>query len=372
MEQRQRSKHRQANSEQQNMVSFDSPLAMDEQLRKQRRTVDFDTFDFAVRQIVTMLDENEIDIAPVYQRQFRWDDRRCSQLIESIYLGIPVPSLFMATNADGTWELVDGVQRVCAIVKFLGDEKLRTKLKLKGGALRLTGLEKLTLFNGKTFDDLPKTLQLQLSLRPLKIITLSDKSDMIVRFDLFERLNRGGITLTDQEIRDCVFRGRFSEFLDDMAGNQSFRSLVRLTALQEEDGTRKECVLRFFAFLKNYKHFTHDVEPFLTDYMKEASQTFDERKGESVFERTFAELRRVMKNGIRRLSTARTITPINLYEGVAVGAALALEKKKKLLGGDPYKWLESDELKQYTTQATNSPKNVVGRIEFCRDRFLGR
>jgi hypothetical protein len=83
-----------------------------EQLKDQRRTVDFDTFDIIVQQLLTMLRDGAIDIAPVYQRQFRWDEVRCSQLIESFFLGIPVPSLFMASNPDATWELVDGVQRI--------------------------------------------------------------------------------------------------------------------------------------------------------------------------------------------------------------------------------------------------------------------
>lgn len=79
-----------------------------EQLQEQRRSVDFDTYDISVQQLLSMLKSKAIDIAPVYQRQFRWDTKRSSQLIESLFLGIPIPSLFMATNKDGTWELVDG------------------------------------------------------------------------------------------------------------------------------------------------------------------------------------------------------------------------------------------------------------------------
>jgi hypothetical protein len=341
-----------------------------EQLRTQRRTVDFDTFDFALRQILAMLEEGAIDVAPAYQRKFRWDDVRCSQLIESIYLGIPVPSLFMATNANSTWDLVDGLQRISSVVKFLGNGKLRAKLGLKNGPLRLTGLEKLKDFNGMAFEDLPRALQIQLELRPLKIITLSDKSDTVVRYDLFERLNRGGITLTDQEIRDCVYRGPVSVFLDEMSNDPNFTKLVRLTPKQERDGTRKECVLRFFAFFHNYKSFVHNVESFLTDYMKSASASFDASKGRALFQSTFQELARVLPNGIRRLSVRRKITPINLFEGVAVGGALAIQKSGKLKAKNPYRWLESKELKEFTSQATNSPKAVTGRIEFCRDKFL--
>ena len=156
------------------------------QLQKQRRTVDFDTFDIHVKQIISMIKEKVIDIAPSYQRQFRWDMVRRSQLVESLFLGIPVPSVFMATNADGTWELVDGVQRLSTLVHFAGDTELRERLKIPAAPLRLNGLEKLELFNNHTFDELSKPIQTQFELRPIKVITLSDKSDRIIRFDLFE------------------------------------------------------------------------------------------------------------------------------------------------------------------------------------------
>src|SRR5688572_27785336 len=87
-----------------------NPAALDLQLKNQRRTVDFDTFDIQLQELLRMLEEGQIWIAPAYQRKFRWESDRCSQLVESILLGIPVPSLMMATNEDNTWEVVDGVQ----------------------------------------------------------------------------------------------------------------------------------------------------------------------------------------------------------------------------------------------------------------------
>lgn len=100
-----------------------------------------------------------------------------------------------------------------------------------------------------TFNDLPSTLKLNFLLKPLKITTLSDKSDMNVRFDLFERLNTGGIKLTDQEIRSCIFRGPFNDFLRELAENKNFLSVAKLPSGKENDGTREELVLRFFCFL---------------------------------------------------------------------------------------------------------------------------
>jgi len=90
------------------------------QLEAQRKKVDVDNFDVTVRELVRMVESNEIDRAPEYQRKFRWDKERESKLIESVLLGLPIPTVFMATNKDGTWELVDGLQRISSLLHFAG------------------------------------------------------------------------------------------------------------------------------------------------------------------------------------------------------------------------------------------------------------
>jgi hypothetical protein len=346
-----------------------APQTLSEQLDNQRRKVDFDTYDISVRQLISMFETKAIDVAPVYQRQFRWDNLKRSHLVESVFLGVPVPSLFMAANRDGTWELVDGVQRLSTLIQFAGSEEARRKLKLDA-PLRLDGLDKLSASNGLTFSALPESLQLHFLHRPIKVITLSDKSDLVVRFDLFERLNTGGVALTNQEIRECIYRGRFADFLETMAKNSGFRKVVRLTQIQEKDGTREECVLRFFAFLARYKSFVHSVLEFLNTYMASASKSFDYASSERIFTRTFAQLAEALPNGIVRGN--RKLTPINLFEGVAVGAALALKRISRIESRDARHWVQSAELRKCTTGATNSRAMVIARIEYCRDRFLGR
>jgi hypothetical protein len=346
------------------------PSNLELQLKTQRRTVDFDTFDIQMQQLLAMLKEKQMKVSPAYQRKFRWSPKRCSQFIESIMLGIPAPSLFMATNADNTWEVVDGVQRLSTIVKFAGDDDLRNRLQLNS-RLVLTDLQKLSGFIGLTFDDLPATLRLHFLTRPAKVTTLNDKSDMIVRYDLFERLNTGGVALSAQEIRDCVYRGTFADKLEKWSSEPHFRSAVRLTPLQQRDATAEECVLRFFAYLNRYKEFEHSVTEFLNNYMDSASKDFDYEQGNAVFTRTFKELARVFPNGISR-PDRRSTTPLNLYEGIAVGAALALQKVDRLRTAGLRAWMKSADLRELTTGATNDRSAVRGRIEFCRDRFLGK
>ena len=340
-----------------------------QQLGTQRRMVDFDTFDIQLQELLRMLESGQISISPAYQRQFRWDSERCSQLIESLMLGIPIPNLFMATNEDNTWETVDGVQRLSAIVKFSGSYELRTTLNLDG-ALVLVGLQKIEKFNGLTFETLPSTIQQHIKTRPLKVVTLNDKSDKVVRFDLFERLNTGGVSLSKQEIRDCVFQGPFAAKLDELAATTDFRTVVKLTSRQMKDGTIEECVLRFFAFLERYKKFGHSVADFLNDYMDHASKHSTSTL-EQEFRLVFKELRKCFPDGIRRPGR-KGKTPLNLYEGVSVGAALAVRKSTHLETGNLQEWLGSDVLRGYTTGATNDRRAVSGRIEFCRDRFLGK
>jgi len=341
------------------------PANLTDQLTDERRRVDFDSYDISVQQLLSMVSGNQIDVAPTYQRRFRWDEVRQSQLIESILLGIPVPNLFMATNADGTWEVVDGVQRLSTIVNYAGDLASRKALGL-GSPLVVSGLQKLTAMNGLLFSELPQSVQTQFVLRPLKVTTLSDKSDLKVRFDLFERLNTGGVRLTDQEIRGCIYRGRFNEFLEEMSKNDTFQKVVLLRATMEDDGTREEYVLRFFAFFHRYQQFDHSVVGFLNDYMAAASKSFDFNAGEKLFAKTFAQLVKVFPKGISRVTR---LTPVNLFEAVAVGAAIALKTQSSLVSRDAEKWIGSDELRALTTGATNNKKAVEGRIRYAAKKF---
>ena len=357
-------------TEQLPLITESSDLAL--QLQEQRRTVDFDSYDIHVLQLLSQVERGQIFMAPTYQRKFRWDLSRCSALVESLMLGIPVPTVFMASNPNGTWEVVDGVQRLSAIIKFAGDKKVRDKLGLNG-PLVLSDLQKLTHFNGKTFESLPQNIRTHFETRPVKVVTLSDKSNAVVRYDLFERLNTGGVSLTPQEIRDCVYRGPFAKLLDDLSKDPNYKKVLVLTAQQQKDGTIEECVLRFFAFLHGYKKFEHSVQGFLNDYMQTATAKENHDADTKTFRGTMAALAKVFPDGLRRVGPREGgTTSLILFEGVSVGAALALRTRGRLHTAGLKGWLGSAELRKYTTGATNDRAAVKGRIEFCRDRFLGK
>lgn len=336
------------------------------QLEKERRTVSFDTYDLAVRQILEMTGSKDINIAPEYQRKFVWEDTRQSEFVESVFLGIPVPSVFMATNKDSTWEVVDGVQRLSTLVHFAGTDDQRNSVLGSSHSLVLKGLEKLTTFNDLSFHGLPKSIQLAFMTRPVRVTVLNDKSDMGVRFDLFERLNSGGVKLQEQEIRNCVYRGPFNDVLKELAADVHFRQVVKLSAADKTNGTLEEYVLRFFAFLDNYRGFDHSVRDFLNSYMEKANQAMPSSVAQGIFSLTFKFLAKELPRGIIR---HRKITPVNLYEAIAVGTGLVFSRGVKPKAGVLPVLLRDQTIKELTTGGTNSRKMVLGRIELVRDRL---
>lgn len=171
-----------------------------------------------------------------------------------------------------------------------------------------------------------------------------------------------------QEIRNCVFRGDFRDLLKELAADKNFLQVVKPADNEQRSAVYEECVLRFFAFTERYKLFEHSVVDFLNDYMIERSKNPLSPQLITSFKNTMKWLAKELPDGIVRGN--RTITPLNLFEAVAVGTGLALGKKSKLPSGRLEKKMNSTELKKLTTGATNSRIMVTGRIEFVRDALL--
>src|SRR5262249_35282244 len=152
-----------------------------------------------------------------------------------------------------SWEVVDGLQRLLTLVNFIGDGQTRQAARLKDPPLKLAGLEILKSMEGAAFTDLPLDIRDGLIDRPLKVTVLNDKSDPQVRFDLFERLNTGGVKLTDHEIRESVYMGEFVDLLTELAETREFKQIVSLPGPRMLDGSPQDYVLRYFAFHDRYK-----------------------------------------------------------------------------------------------------------------------
>lgn len=333
-------------------------MELQAELDKQRRQVDVDNFDLTVGELVRMAESNELIRAPEYQRKFRWGPEDEAYLIESLLLGLPVPSIYVASNPDGTWEVVDGLQRLSTIIHFMTTNKDVLASLDRKEPLRLTGLKKLSSFNEYRFEDLPTPLRLQFARRPLRVTALSDKSDHEIRFEVFERLNKGGVTLSPQEVRACIYRGPFADLLRRLSSQEAFRKLVKVQAVKQSDGTLEELVLKFFAYLDWSDKYDGNVTTFLNQFMKERGKALDLNAAEQLFSQVVEEVLAITKGPLLR--KGYTVTPLNQLEAVLVAAGRILQDGAKI---KPPKagWVNDEELVKFSTKGTNTRTSFNGR-----------
>lgn len=340
------------------------PRAMQQELDEQRRKVDVDNYTITVRELLSMAERSELHRAPEYQRKFRWDEEAESRLIESLLLGLPVPNLFFATNPDGTWEVVDGLQRISTLIHYASESAEQLNEIGKKNSLKLSGLKKLTQLNGLTFEDLPSPVKLTFTKRGLGVTALSDKSDSQARFDTFERLNSGAVALSAQEVRACIYDGALNHMLRRLAANVEFRDLVKLQSRDQDNATHEELVLKFFAYLEGRDDFAGAVREFLNSFMEKNRDASTLDGLDALFERVVRELHSLLGGPFLRVNT--NVTPQNELEAVMVGAAEVLREHERL-GNPPNGWLDDGSLVRASTGATNTRAKLRDRIARAKE-----
>lgn len=216
--------------------------------------------------LVTKLIHEEIDLNPEFQRNENlWDSTKMSRLIESILLKLPLPVFYFDVSNPEKWIVVDGLQRLSSIKKFMVDKKLK-----------LQRLEFLIELNGKSYDDLDRNLKRVIEDTQLITYQIEAQTPKMVRYSIFHRINTGGLVLNAQEIRQALNQGgQGVGFLKDIAENEIFKSIVGLKSNRMSD---RELVLRFIAFkLPAYKEFAFNtMGEFLDDSMDKLDKIKDE------------------------------------------------------------------------------------------------
>jgi hypothetical protein len=203
----------------------------------------------------------------------------------------------------------------------------------------------------------------------LQVVSLTDKSNLDVRFDVFERLNRGGLRLTAQEVRACVYRGDFNVFIEGLADNPHFKSLLKLKKGSKEDGTKVEQVLKFFAYKNHRDIFDGKVEHFLNAAMGLSQKSFDYVRERESFERSCAFLHEVCGGPYLRRGTATT--PLVQFEACLVGVAEIFESGRQPIRPDEG-WIEDSELRDASGGGSNSRTMLTRRLTRAEEIFSGQ
>ncbi|MFD8095268.1 DUF262 domain-containing protein [Streptomyces malaysiensis] len=285
--------------------------------------IDIDTRTTTVDLLLSRLRNEMIDLAPDFQRKAGiWTEGKQSRLIESLLLRIPIPSFYAAENKDGSWAIVDGIQRLTSIARFLEPQTVGAD------PLKLTGLEYLRNFDGAGFADLSGKLQIRLRETEVVVHVIRRGTPEPVMFNVFARINTGGEPLTRQEIRHALIPGRARTLLAELAETKEFRQATGYSVVGDRMADR-EMALRFLAFRMTSPHAYRpgDFDAFLAEAMHQVNRldSVEEDRLRSEFITAMIAAREIFGHHAFRKyrRNQQRKSPINkaLFEAVAVNLA---------------------------------------------------
>lgn len=308
-----------------------------------QRLVRTDAYQMSIGEIITMYGNQEIIIAPEFQRFFRWDIGQKSKLIESLLLGIPLPSIFVFEKEDGKWELIDGLQRVSTILEFMGSLRAPSGGQYPPSVLEATkylpSLHNAVWESSDLIQDVPvndqspidKTQQLAIRRSRLGVEILKRPSDDQTKYDLFQRLNAGGTQANAQELRNCIalmINGDYFRAVKAAADHAAFRNVISVSDEQLEKQRHIELAMRFLVHAGVQYDGRLDVEEFIDEGIVNLAKTGDQVSATDLIIRTFQILDEVAgSNALRRFENGLYIGKVVLagLEGIAVGVAKNLD-----------------------------------------------
>lgn len=345
--------------------------ALEEQILKTRKVIRTDRMDMSFGEIMNMYDEGELIISPEFQRAFRWKTDMQTRFIESLLLGIPIPPIFVAETDNNVWELVDGLQRLSTVLSFFGKLKDEKKNNLK-----LTEASILSELDGITIDTIPLNFKLLLKRAVCRVEVIRFDSEYDMRYELFNRLNTGGVKLSEQEIRNCIFRpydNKFNKFLQELSNEPCFKKIVKIRKEDQERMYAQELVLRYFT-LKNYgATFELNIQKHMDEYMLKISKkelTFDYDKEKKDFIKLCTRLGRLNTN-IFKLATLNFST--SMYDAIMVNLGRDLSLLDNISDSDLLQRIQNlkadQDFRKNTNASSSSKYRINNKIEIA-EKFL--
>lgn len=305
--------------------------------------------DYPVETLVSRMNKKLFYI-PSFQRAFVWSHNQSSRFIESLLLGLPVPGIFLFKEAEtGRHLVIDGQQRLKSLQFFESGV-------LNGKEFALSGLE--TKFNGKTYNTLDDADRARLDDGVIHATVFKQdlpEGEINSVFEVFERINTGGVKLSPQEIRSCICHGSFNSYLHELNEDPNWRSLYGPKSKRLKD---VELILRFMAFYDDGDTYAAPMKHFLNSYMKK-KQNLDMTQLKPLGDRfleTMSHVTAVLGN-----RTFRPDRALNTAVFDAVSVAIANRLEKKGTAPNPAATVNA------YAQLLNTPRFVEGYIRSTAD-----
>jgi len=221
-----------------------------------------------VYNLMERLENKEIDLNPSFQRNGNlWSLTQQSRLIESLMLKIPIPAFYFNAADEDNWIVIDGLQRLTAFQNFLvGTENKETGHREKK---RLENLQYLTDFNDHTFDELPRQYMRRIKETSIIAYTVEKGAPEEIVYNIFQRINTGGIVLNDQEIRQALYQGKVTDLIEELARTDEFLTVTE-NSIRTNRMLDREYITRFLAFteLDFREEYNGNIDSYLIKVMK--------------------------------------------------------------------------------------------------------
>ena len=305
------------------------------------------------------IDDNEINLRPEFQRDFVWDISRASLFIDSLLIGLPIPSLFLGkSKEDESYIVIDGQQRLKSIYYFLQGKFNKNGVDKVFRLKNLRGRE----WDNKTYEELSIIQKRRLNNAVLNSTIIEDiylKPSII--HDIFHRLNTGGMPLKDQEIRNCIYPGLLNQLLFELNTNNNWRALLNKPHVDKRLDDI-ELILRFISLYYNLHDYKPSMREFLSTFMNRNSNNVDVINDfKSIFEQTCNVI--FNQIGVNAFRSHKYFNK-SVFDSVIIAVAIMLKK------GEPFNNLKnkhSDLLKdadyiKAISEATTTSTNVHTRI----------
>ena len=359
-------------------------MSLAEEIAAKSKEIHTDGYSMSLGELANLYKDGELRLHPEFQRQFRWTEKQKSNLIESILLGIPLPPIFVVQEKDSVWDVIDGLQRLSTIFEFMGILRDEKDNLVPPGILQKTKF--LPSLENKRWEDkerensddvLIPDQRIAFKRSKINISIITKDSDPNAKFELFQRLNTGGSSLTAQEVRNClmIMHDRtFYDFIRELADDNNFKEVLSLSDRQVEEKYDMELVCRYisgcYSEIDEFRNLS-DISDFINEKMIDfaTKETFDKVKVKSDFQKLFAILSKFDFHPFAKYNKEKDVFAgmflISAFEVIAMGLNKNLDSYSESDGSiiaEKIKSIWSD--KEFLC-STGSGKSAKTRMAVC-------